>query len=138
MNFKEFIENGDVKKVQVDIQLAKSLVKTAEYDMKFLDNVKIDDFSARKIMVGYYDTLRSIIEAIATIDGYKAYSHEALVYFLKEKEADVMSEKFNRFRRIRNGISYYGKSISSEEVEENKKEIKDMIKLLIKMFLKDV
>ena len=79
-----------------------------------------------------------ILEAISIIDGFKIYSHEAFTYFLKEKGEEVLSTKFDRFRKIRNSINYYGKDISIEETKENIEEIKEMIKSLIKKYLGDL
>lgn len=85
MKLKDFIEKKQVRKASEDIPLAKSLLRTAEIDLEFLKKLKIDDISARKIMTNYYDVLRSILEAIAILKGYKIYSHEAFTYFLKEE-----------------------------------------------------
>ena len=79
--------------------------------------------------------MRSILEAVSIIKGYKIYSHEAYTYFLQEIKEDLISVKFDRFRKIRNSINYYGKDISIEETKENISEIKKMINLLIKKYL---
>lgn len=130
MKLNDFIKKGDVRKASKDISLAKSLVETANIDMKFLQNLEINENSARKIMTNYYDVLRSILEAISTLDGYKIYSHEAFNYFLKEKNENLIANKFDRFRKIRNGINYYGKNISVEEVKEHVSEITGLINTL--------
>ena len=135
MKLNDFIEKGQVRKASKDIALVKSLVYTAENDLKFLDNLDINDNSARKIMSNYYDVLRSIVEAISVLDGYKIYSHEAFTYFLKEKDEELIALKFDRFRMVRNGINYYGKIISVEEVKENVKEIIKLIKELKTKYL---
>src|SRR3989344_1056087 len=81
------------------------------------------------------DVLRSIVESMSIIEGYKIYSHEAFTYFLKEKGEEIISEKFDRFRKIRNKINYYGGNISAEEVKENIEEIKEIIKKLKTKYL---
>ena len=131
MKFEDFIKDGSARIVSRDINLAKSLVKTAERDLEFLNSLKISENSARKIMANYYDVLRSILEAIAATNGYKIYSHEAFTYYLKEKGEEMTAVKFDRFRKIRNSINYYGKDISVEETKENVEEIKKIIKHLI-------
>lgn len=135
MRLKDFIEKGQVRKASKDILLIKSLIITTENDLKFLEKIKIDDISARKIMSNYYDILRSVLEAMSIIDEYKIYSHEAFTYFLKEKGEGIISEKFDRFRKIRNKINYYGENISAEEVKENIEEIKEIIKKLKTKYL---
>lgn len=81
MKFIDFIEKGQVKKASKDVSLAKSLILTAKNDLKFLEMLEINEISARKIITNYYDTLRSILEVISILDGYKVYSHEAFKFF---------------------------------------------------------
>ena len=135
MKFSDFMKEGKVKKSYIDHQLIKSLNDSIKNDLKFLENIKIDEISARKIIVNYYDTLRSILEAIAVLNGYKIYAHEAFTYFLKELDEPVLANKFDRFRKLRNGINYYGKYISPEEAEKNKKDILDLIQKLRNKYL---
>ncbi len=138
MNLKDFIDKKQVRKATKDISLAKSLLSNAKSDLKFLERLEIDSISARKIMCNYYDVLRSILEAMASLDGYKVYSHEAFTYYLKEKGENVAAEKFDRFRKIRNGINYYGKDISVKEAKENADHIKKLIDLLIERYLEEI
>ena len=135
MSFGEFIKKGLVRKTSSDFILAKSLLFTGKKDLKFIDTLEINENSSRKIMTNYYDILRSILEAIASIEGFKIYSHEAFVFFLKEKGEETLASKFDRFRKIRNSINYYGKDISVEETKENIKEIQKIIKTLINKYL---
>ena len=138
MKFDDFIKNGQVKKCSEDAELMKSLVSGAETDLKFLRDIEISETSARKIMANYYDILRAVLEAIAVLDGYKIYSHEAFAFFLKEKGENIIAEKFDRFRKIRNGINYYGKTISVEEVKENSASILKVIETLKKKYLEGI
>lgn len=127
MKFTDFLKRKEVKKVEKDTELVKSLITSAEYDLIFLAKVKIDEFSARKIISNYYDVLRSILEAMALNDGYKVYSHEAFTLYLKEKGESEISLKFDRFRKKRNKINYYGESVSIEEVTDYSEDIKIVI-----------
>lgn len=138
MKLKDFIEKGQVKKSSKDKTLAKSLIITAGNDLKFLNSLNLNENSARKIMSNYYDVLRSILEAISALDGFKIYSHEAFAYFMKEKGEELIAIKFDRFRMIRNRINYYGKSISVEEVQENTAEILKMIRELKDKYFKEI
>ncbi len=134
MKFEDFIKEGKARKTSKDIQLFKSIINTSEQDLKFLDTLKITENSARKLMISYYDTLRSFLEAIVILKGYKIYFHEAYTYFLKQENENLLSEKFDRFRKIRNDINYYGKNISIAEMVENKQKIIEIIKELKQKF----
>ena len=136
MKFGDFIKQGQVKIASKDTILAKSLVKTARKDLEFLEHIELNENSARKLTTNYYDVLRSILEAISAIDGYKIYSHEAFTYFLKEKGEEILAVKFDRFRKIRNRINYYGEDISVEEARDNIEEMKNIIRTLIEKYLK--
>ena len=138
MKFNDFIKIGQVKIAAKDKSLAKSLLITSENDLKFLETLEINKISARKIMSNYHDVLRSILEAISSLDGYKIYSHEAFTYFLKEKSEDFIAKKFDRYRKIRNNINYYGKDVSVEEVKEHNVEIKKTIGILKKRYLENL
>ncbi|MBS3174580.1 hypothetical protein J4440_01755 [Candidatus Woesearchaeota archaeon] len=138
MNFTDFINEGKVRRSSIDKGLVKSLLSGLNTDLKFLDKIKIDEISARKLMVGYYDTLRSLLEAIASTEGYKIYSHEAFTFYLKEKGENILAEKFDRFRKIRNAINYYGKDIDVEECRENIKSMINVLNSLKNKYLKDL
>jgi hypothetical protein len=51
-----------------------------------------------------------------------------------DKSLISSSEKFDRFRKLRNKLNYYGGSISAEEMSEIKVEIKDVIVQLRRKF----
>jgi hypothetical protein len=135
MKFEDFINQGQVRKSSPDISLIKSLYRNTLNDLKYLGNQIINEISARKIVSNYYDCLRSILEAIASLDGYKIYRHEAFTFFLKEKNEEIISIKFERFRKIRNKINYYGGDVSLEEARENSEDIKKLINYLIEKYL---
>jgi len=137
MKFEDFIKQGLVRNCFVNKSLIKSLLKNSKKDLLFLEELKLTEFSVRKITTGYYDVLRSILEAFSMSKGYKIYSHEAFTYFLKVKKENLLSIKFDRLRKIRNSINYYGMEISLKEAEENIIETKEIIKLLIKKYLGD-
>lgn len=135
MNFEDFIKSGNVRKSSKDPALIKSLKETADLDIRFLRGLEINENSSRKIVSNYYDVLRSILEAIALEEGYKVYSHEAFACLLKEKGQNIFAVKFDRLRKIRNKINYYGKKVSVEEAKELVKEIEDLmnkLKILLK------
>jgi len=135
MKFEDFVKRGDVRKTNRDEKLAKSLISNSQKDLIFLGNLNVDENSVRKIFSSYYDVLRSILEAIVALDSLKIYSHEAFTYFLKEKEEEKISFAFDRFRRKRNSINYYGGEISIGACEESIKEMKKMINFLIDKYL---
>ena len=137
MNFKDFIRKGLVRRASRDKNIEKSLYKNTISDLIYLNKIKIDEFSSRKILTNYYDCLRTILEVLASIEGFKIYQHEAFVFYLKEKKEGIISLKFDRFRKIRNAVNYYGKDVSVEETKEYILEIKKIINYLIDKYLSE-
>ncbi len=127
MKFEDFIKTGQVKYASKDIQMSRALISAAEQDMLFLKPLKLGSLSARKIISNYYDILRSLFEADAILNGFKIYSHEAFTYYLIKNNKETESRKFERFRKIRNSINYYGKQVSADEAKEIVEEIKELI-----------
>lgn len=136
MRFDDFLKQGFARVAKKDENLAKALFITSKRDLIFLERTKIDGFSSRKILSGYYDVLRNLLEAIAALNGFKIYSHEAFTFYLKEIGEETISIKFDRLRKLRNRINYYGQLVSIEEAKENVKEMKEIIDFLINKYFK--
>ena len=118
MDFSSCIKNRLVKKISVDNNLINSLIKSSAKKFKSQKKLELDnDTAASKISLAY-DALRELLEALAISEGYKIYNHECYTSFLKQiiKESDL-GDKFDKFRRVRNDINYYGKDISATEAK---------------------
>lgn len=90
-------------------------------------------------MSNYYEALREVVESICQLHGWNVYSHEALTSFLAEiLREETIARKFDRFRKIRNGINYYGKRITAAESSENKKEILKLIETVKSKYLSNI
>jgi len=138
MRFQDFIDEQKARKASPDKQLAKSLAKMSDRHIEVIKKLELTETSASTVMTTYYESLREIIEAIAAMRGYKVYSHEAFTYFLKEIGETSMSDKFDRFRKIRNGINYYGKQIDKASAESSIRDIEEMITKLKEKFLENM
>ncbi|MBN2331409.1 MAG: hypothetical protein JXC85_06345 [Candidatus Aenigmarchaeota archaeon] len=138
MRFEDFITSKKVRRGNPDIQLAKSLVKMSDNHLKSIEYMKLTETSSATIMTNYYESLREVVEAIAAIDGYKVYSHEAFTHFLREKGEDIISIKFDNYRKIRNSVNYYGKTVEVGITAANTEEIKRMIYQLKEKYLKRI
>jgi hypothetical protein len=117
---------------------AKSLIRSSQQAIKSVSNLAINETNKKTILRELYEGLRQFCEAIGYINGYKFFSHEDITIFLKEilKESSI-SMKFDRYRKLRNGINYYGNEISEEEVTNALQEIPRVISLLNK-YIKNI
>lgn len=136
MDWKECLNKRIVKKVQVDFELIKSLVKTSKNKLESENKLVMDNITANSKVSLAYDSLRELLEALSIRSGYKIYNHEGYTPFLKEiiKETAIGNE-FDEIRKIRNSINYYGKSISLEEAIAIIKRINALRRLIEKLLL---
>lgn len=133
--FEEFIKTKDVKRIFPDIELAKSLVEETETRIEIALEMKLDDKRARVIFELLYDSLRELIDALLTLDGYKSYSHEAAIAYLKKFSdfSDFEISSLESFRKIRIASKYYGKPAKIEEAVRIKEQFQILKEKIIKI-----
>ena len=137
MNFENSLANGNAKKVMPNKIRASSLFKSSIQAIETARVIQLNQNTLKSILRELYEGLREYCEAIGYLSGYKFLDHESIGYFLRDilKEQSA-SMKFDRYRRLRNGINYYGEDIDIETVKEAIIEIPKLIKELEK-FSKD-
>jgi len=109
--FNYFLKVGDVRKVARDIELARSLVKDMNERIEKANLLDADIF-AKMIFENFYDALRDFSDAILAVNGFKAYSHQASIVYLKKFGfGDSVLMEFDGFRYKRNSSKYYGEII---------------------------
>ncbi len=129
--FDQSVAEGQAKKIYLERIKAKSLLKSAEEAVSAAKKFPFEPTILKSILRELYEGFRQYCEAIGYLRGYKFLSHEVIVYFLE----DVLQEKavaarFDRYRKIRNGINYYGDDVSPETVKEALAEIPMLIEKL--------
>ena len=127
MDWKECLKSKIAKEVKMDKNLIVSIRKTASSKIESADLLPKHLFIGKITLL--YDALREHLECISIENGYKIYNHECYSAFLKEvlnmsREGDI----FDKLRKIRNGINYYGKEISEEEAEQVISDLKMLVK----------
>ena len=133
MSFKRSLEEGYVRKVYPDKIKAKSLIKASGKAIATAAKIKQEQDSHKSIVRELYEGLRQYCESIGYLHGYKFLSHEAITYFIDEvfgEKADSLI--FDTYRKLRNGINYYGHEVPLETVKEALKEIPELISRLSK------
>ena len=80
--FEYYLKEKSVRKVSTDIELAKALKRDL---FERIDKaIKLDTKEyAKLIFESIYDSLREFCDVLLAIDGYKSYSHEASLVYLK-------------------------------------------------------
>lgn len=131
MDFRTCKLRNYVKQIKVDHNLFDSLVKSSSKKLQSQKRLEMDDTTAGSKISLTYDALRELLEAIAISKGYKIYNHECYTSFLKEvMNESALGDQFDRFRRIRNDINYYGKDVLASEARAIINEMGTFIKIL--------
>ena len=132
-DFQFYLQGKKVHKVSPNKELAVSLIKSVEDREKSTLKLNLGE-QDRIIFENFYDCLRELLDAILALDGYKSYSHEASISYLKSfKIQENIIQDLDRFRRARNDSKYYGKIPSFENAEEIKKFYKDNKRIIFKI-----
>jgi len=139
--FEDYLKEGSVRKVTVDKQLAKNLVKVASMRIKILESIPITENNSFSFIENCYEAIREMIDALMALKGFKSYSHEASIEFLKKFYSIQLTmgnvNKIDRYRKIRNDIKYRGLLTSRNEAEDVVKNTKIILKLLIEILKKE-
>ena len=136
--FGNFLKTGEVRRQGKNESLANALIKSSEKSLKNIQRIKVDELNAESVVSELYDLIRELIEAKLSLEGYKSYSHEATIFFLKNFSFNDFEINFlDNLRKVRNKIKYYGKEINTEEALK----IIDFMNLILpklRRLLKDV
>ena len=136
LSWDEHVRNGTIRKDAPNTGKIIALIKIADARINTMSKIKADKNNSSIIFTNYYDSLREICEAAASLKGYKIYLHEAIGLFLKNiLNEEAIYSKFDRYRIMRNRVNYYGNLIPIEETLEAIKEINQIIEKLKTKYL---
>jgi len=131
MNFESSLADGKAKKVFPNNIRASSLFNSSIQAIETAIVIPLSQNTLKSILRELYEGLREYCEAIGYLKGYKFMDHESIGYFLRDiLKEHSLSLKFDRYRKLRNGINYYGEDIDIETVKEARVEIPKIIKEL--------
>lgn len=129
MNFEDFIANGEVKRQSTDKNLANALVKDSLERIKFIERMIESLENPKYIIENIYDAIRELIESKLAADGFRSYSHEATILYLKNFKEFTNSEVvfLDELRKLRNKIKYRGENVGKEELTKVEKFMQAML-----------
>ena len=120
-SFDNYLKLGKAKRKTPDFEEAKSLLKKAESRLSYIKTRETNEKTAQFILEDSYEGIRESAQALMSIKGFKPYSHEATISFIKEFYSSSFNEgeirKFDRFRILRNDSVYSAKPINSEDAK---------------------
>ncbi len=127
--FTHYLNEHLVRKSTPNPSMAKSLLQKAEIRLTRLSNEKIEEQNASIFFEEIYETIREASQSLMELNGYKPYSHEALVSFLKENK--LLSEEetnvIDTYRILRNNFVYKAEKVSMEKCTEALKFLKKVL-----------
>jgi|SaaInlV_200m_DNA_2_1039689.scaffolds.fasta_scaffold06307_6 hypothetical protein len=134
MKWSECKKRRFVKKVGVDKKLISSLIKISEDRLDVDNYAPLNETTAPIKVVNSYESLREILEAVAISRGFKIYGHDCIAGFIAEVlKMPREANQFNKFRIIRNGVNYYGRSVKLLDSKVLIKEINEARIKFLKM-----
>jgi uncharacterized protein (UPF0332 family) len=120
--FEVFVREGKVKKRSCDPEMALSLIGKARMRLEYASEKPIKKSIASFVLEDGYEAIREAAQALMSLRGYKPYSHEATVSFLKEFYSAEFSEHeirgFDRFRVMRNNSVYNAVLVSVKNARD--------------------
>ena len=117
-DFEFFLAKGDVKKQSPNKNLALATFKDGLERIEFAKQL-LNKAKPKYVLENAYEAMREASDTVLYLKGFKSFSHEAsIAYLAKENFKEQDLTEFDRFRRMRNGIKYYGKDCDISDAEQ--------------------
>jgi len=98
---------------------AKNILTSSKQAIETAKIIPFRKQTLKTIFRELYEGLREYCEAIGYLKGYKFLDHESISYFITEiLREETLANQFDRYRKLRNKINYYGEEINAETVQE--------------------
>jgi len=127
--FAFYLEKNKAAKISPDRETAKSLMNNVGERLRFLQT--INKKFPNIVFETVYEIIRESVNALMLLEGYKPYSHEAVIAFLERFYTDRFTEydltTLNDLRIKRNNSLYRGEKISSEYANKSIKFLDEII-----------
>ncbi|WEL19362.1 hypothetical protein [Candidatus Nanohalococcus occultus] len=117
--FQDYIERGKVRDNRKDPAQASNLLRRSESKFETMERLGIEDETATDYLENVYESCKMLVQSLMAAEGFKPYSHEAIIaYAIDKLEIDLVNANtLNRYRKLRNDISYRGEIATTEEAK---------------------
>lgn len=120
-SFNSYLKIGRVKRMTPDPEESKALLRKAVKRLEYTKSKDISDDNAQFIFEDAYESAREAAQALMSVKGFKPYSHEATISFVKETHPSHFGGEdvndFNQFRQMRNDSAYKAIIITKEDAK---------------------
>lgn len=121
-SFGHYVKMGKVKKKTPDPEEGKALLNQARDRLDYIKEKEITSKTAKFVFEDAYEAVREAAQALMSKEGYKPYSHEATISFIKEfhyKDFTLEGiEEFDHFRELRHDSVYRAAQVLSEDAKD--------------------
>ena len=127
MNWKECKEEKIYER-KTNPEEARSLLKMAEIRQKDNERREVTEENVSLIVETHWEVQKQLTTALLILEGYKSYSQECLIEFLKQKHdlRKSHAQKMHQLRRLRNDIDYRGKFLDRDYLDRNQDKIQQI------------
>ncbi len=134
MNWKE-CKKKLIRKVEIDKERIKSLVKKAMQRLNRVKETKIKKENVSFVVEDYYEIIKELLVAYLLKNGLKSKNHQCLIAYFYKQNPDYEKEAYliSQMSFFRNRLCYYGEDIPMNFYEKNKKEFEKIIKIILKL-----
>ena len=102
-----------------------------------MQSIGLKDEIASVMTSNAYEALLEVCNSVMFLKGFKSYSHECVTAFISEiLKEEKIARTFERYRRIRNRINYYGEGVSLLTAKAALAEVREAIDYLTDKYLK--
>ncbi|MBI2629813.1 hypothetical protein HYW76_01805 [Candidatus Pacearchaeota archaeon] len=128
-------EKKFIRKVEIDEERIKSIVKKAMDRLKRARNTKINLESVSFIVEDYYEVIKELLVAYMLKYGMRSKNHQCLISFFYKNNKDYEQETIiiSQMSFFRNRLDYYGEDIPMEFYSKNKDDFERIINLILKL-----
>lgn len=120
-SFENYLKLGKAKKKTPDPEESEALLEKSENRLQYTKGKLITEGNSQFVLEDAYEAIRESAQALMSIKGYKPYSHEATISFVKDFYKSDFNEqelnKFDRFRKLRNNSVYKAVPVSIADAE---------------------
>jgi len=119
-SFENYLKLGKAKRKTIDPEESKALFQKANGRFKYTKSKEITEITAQFILEDAYEVAREAAQSLMSLKGYKPYSHEATIAFIKDYYKEFTPEdinNFDRFRVLRNNSVYKAEPVSKEDAK---------------------
>ena len=92
-SFENYLKLGKAKRKTIDPEESKALFQKANGRFKYTKSKEITEITAQFILEDAYEVAREAAQSLMSLKGYKPYSHEATISFVKEFYSSHFTEE---------------------------------------------